>query len=201
MRLRISLALAAFVAAVAALTIGVGTAGASVVVPSGAPDPGTTNIPYVAWAGETVKVVKCVRFLDTVSEAQAQSAISSPFGITAQVEDWSGDVNQKPILLNQPNATIQDTSDGGLALCFSFEVTSQKAGLAVYKLAISNNIFPLLLGGDVLDEHQFLVIWMQDQAPVINEAAGANLGDPTGTACSTRSRVSARTGRTRSATA
>jgi hypothetical protein len=182
MRLRISLALAAFVAVVAALTIGVGTAGATIPVLKGAPDPGTTNIPYVAWAGETVKVVKCVRFLDTVSEAQASSAIASPFAVTAQVEDWSGvdEVHSGPITLNQPNTTIQETSDGHIALCFSFEVTSQKPGLAVYKLAISNNIFPLLLGGDVIDEHQFLVIWLQDQAPVINEAAGANLGDPTG---------------------
>lgn len=182
MRLRISLTLAALAGVVAALTIGVGTAGASVYVPQGAPDPGTTNIPYVAWAGETVKVVKCVRFLDTVDSATANSAIQSPFAVTAQVEDWSGvdEAHSGPITLNQPNTSIQPTSDGGLALCFSFEVTSQKPGMAVYKLAISNNVFPLLLGGDVIDEHQFLVIWMQDQAPVINEAAGANLGDPAG---------------------
>jgi hypothetical protein len=179
MRLRISLALAAVVAAVAALTIGVGTAGASVVTPSGAPDPQTTNIPYVAWAGETVKVVKCLEIIRG-DEAQVNSHLSDPFLVTAQVEDWSGDVNQKPILLNNPGTSLERLSDGGVALCFSFEVTSQKPGLAVYKLAISNNIIPLLLGGDVLDEHQFLVIWMQDQAPVINEAAGANLGDPTG---------------------
>jgi hypothetical protein len=182
MRLRISLTLAAVVAVVAALTIGVGTAAATPQVPTSIPDPGTTNIPYVAWAGETVKVVKCVRFLETVTDAQAQSAIASPFAVSAQVEDWSGvdEVHAGPITLNQPNTSIQHLSDGSIALCFSFEVTSQKPGLAVYKLAISNNIFPLLLGGDVLDEHQFLVIWMQDQAPVINEVAGANLGDPTG---------------------
>jgi hypothetical protein len=179
MRLRISLTLAALVAVVATLTIGVGTAGATYVIPR-APDPGTTNIPYVAWAGETVKVVKCVDFLRSVSEATANNAISSPFAVTAQVEDWSGvdEAHSGPITLNQPNTSIQDTSDGGLALCFSFEVTSQKPGLAVYKLAISNNVFPLLEGGDVLDEHQFLVIWLQDQAPVINEVATP--GDPAG---------------------
>jgi hypothetical protein len=183
MRLRISLTLAAVVAAFAALTISVGTAGATIVLPpSGAPDPQTTNIPYVAWAGETVKVVKCVRLRGGIDDATANSAIASPFSVNAVLEDWSGvdEAHAGPVNLNSPNTSIQDLSDGTIAVCFSFEVTSQKPGLAVYKLAISNNLIPLLLGGDVIDEHQFLVIWMQDQAPVINEAAGANLGDPTG---------------------
>src|SRR5581483_8074003 len=64
------------------------------------------------------------------------------------------------------------------AICFSFEVTSQKPGMAVYKLAVSNNVAPLLLGGDVELMHQFLVIWLQDQAPVIDETPTA--GDPNG---------------------
>ena len=65
-------------------------------------------------------------------------------------------------------------------LCFSVHVTSQKPGMAVIKLAVSPNLLTLVPGLDPILKHQFLVIWMQDQAPVINEAAGANLGDPTG---------------------
>ncbi|HZO34460.1 MAG TPA: hypothetical protein VFB17_05225 [Gaiellaceae bacterium] len=178
MRLRISLTLAAVLAAVAALTIGVGTAGASV-PSSGAPDPQTTNIPYVAWLGETVKVAKCLELGDDVSEAQANSAISDPFAVTATIEDWSGvdENNAGPATLNKPNTSVISMGRH-FAICFSFEVTSQKPGMAVYKLAVSNNVAPLLLGGDVELMHQFLVIWLQDQAPVIDETPTA--GDPNG---------------------
>jgi hypothetical protein len=177
MRLRISIALAAAITAIAALTIGVGSAAAGE-WQSGPPDPQTTNIPYVAWAGETVKVDKCIGFADNVTEATASSQLGSLIPTpTATIEDWSGvdENNAGPAVINTPNAQL--TNSG---ICFSFEVTSQKPGLAVYKLSLNNAFIPLLFGGDSLDQHQFLVIWLQDQAPVITEAAGANLGDPTG---------------------
>ena len=175
MRLRISFALAAAVAAIAALTIGVGSAGAS--VEAYPPDPQTTNIPYVAWAGETVKVVKCLGYAEGVTADTVRNS-GFPLTATASIEDWSGvdEVHAGPVIISPPTAVL--SSDYGL--CFSFEVTSQKPGLAVYKLSINNNLYPLLLGGDSLDQHQFLVIWMQDSAPAINEVAGANLGDPKG---------------------
>jgi hypothetical protein len=178
MRLRISIALAAAISAIAALTIGVGSAAAGEWQPQGPPDPQTTNIPYVAWAGETVKVDKCIGFADGVTEATASSQLGSLIPTpTATIEDWSGvdENNAGPAVINTPNAQL--TNSG---ICFSFEVTSQKPGLAVYKLSLNNAFIPLLFGGDSLDQHQFLVIWLQDQAPVITEAAGANLGDPTG---------------------
>jgi hypothetical protein len=176
MRLRISFALAAAVAAIAALTIGVGSAAAGGEQSNGPPDPQTTNIPYVAWAGETVKVVKCLGFGPGQTEASVEGH-GFPFNATASIEDWSGvdETHSGPVIISPPNAWF--TTSG---LCFSFEVTSQKPGLAVYKLSINNAFIPVLLSADSLDQHQFLVIWLQDQAPVINEQAGANLGDPTG---------------------
>ncbi len=173
MRLRISFALAAAIAAIAALTIGVGTAAAGHVQSI---DPQTTNIPYVAWAGETVKVVKCLGYGDGENQASVQS-LGLPFNATASIEDWSGvdETHSGPVIISPPNGWF--TTSG---LCFSFEVTSQKPGLAVYKLSINNAYKTVLLSADSLDQHQFLVIWMQDQAPVINEQSGANLGDPTG---------------------
>jgi len=175
MRLRISIALVALLAAIAALMVSAGSAAAGN-EQYGPPDPQTTNIPYVAWAGETVKVVKCLSFIDSESATAAKSE-GLPLTGTVLLEDWSGDVNQQPSqTLNGVTGFI--SSDYGL--CFSFEVASQKAGLAVYKLSINNAWYPLLNGGDSLDQHQFLVIWMQDQAPTISEVAGANLGDPTG---------------------
>ncbi len=186
MRLRISLALAAVVAAVAALTIGVGAAAASV---GGGPwmgqsiDPQTSNIPYVAWIGETVKASRCFGFAGGIDEATANTDLGGnaignllPAG-TASIVDWSGvnENNAGPVVTNQ--VTAQLTNSG---LCFSFQVTSEKPGLAEIKLNLNNQFIPLLFGGDSLFQTDILVIWLQDQAPTLTEVAGANLGDPQG---------------------
>ena len=180
MRLRISIALAAAVAAIAVLVIGVGSAAASVSPSSGPPDPQTTNIPYVAWIGETIKVSKCFGFADNVSESSAQSALGGsdllPAG-TVNVTDWSGvdEVNAGPKVISQPWAQL--TTAG---ICFSFDITSDKPGLADVLLSLNNNFLTLILGADSLDQHAYKLIWLQDQAPTIDETAGDNLGDPTG---------------------
>ncbi len=180
MRLRISLAIAALVAAIGVLAVGVGTAGATPVL-QGQPDPQTTNIPYVAWNGEQVKVVKCFGREEGVS----QDAFTQGGGIASylsgkfRVELWSGDQAQKPVFLNDNDGSVVGQWSNG-RLCFAVHVASLEPGLAVIKLAVSPNLLGLFPGLDVIAKHQFLVIWMTDQAPVINEAAGANLGDPTG---------------------
>jgi hypothetical protein len=184
MRLRISLGLVGLVAALGVLIFGVGTAAAGGEKPSGPPDPQTTNVPYLAWAGEEVKVVKCI---GGPNDAVDVSAIGSASNINAllagkfRVEDWSGvdEVHSGPVFLNDQDGSVVGTYEQG-RLCFSVHVTSQKPGMAVIKLAVSPNLLTLVPGLDPILKHQFLVIWMQDQAPVINEAAGANLGDPTG---------------------
>ena len=181
MRLRISLAIAALVAAIGVLAVGVGTAGATP-VPQGQPDPQTTNIPYVAWNGEQVKVVKCFGNTDNVSEAAFNQGggIASYLSGKFRVEAWTGDhSNTGPVFLNDADGSVVGQwSDG--RLCFAVHVTSQNPGMAVIKLAVSPNLLGLFPGLDVIAKHQFLVIWMTDQAPVITEVAGANLGDPTG---------------------
>ena len=181
MRLRISIGLAALVAAVGVLAIGVGSAGAG--VNHYAPDPQTTNVPYLAWAGEEVKVVKCIGGNDgiDVSAVSQQNDIGALLSGKFRVEDWSGvdEVHSGPVFLNDQDGSVVGQIVGR-QLCWSVHVTSQKPGLAVIKLAVSPNLLTLVPGLDPILKHQFLVIWMQDQAPVINEAAGANLGDPTG---------------------
>jgi hypothetical protein len=184
MRLRISLGLVGLVAALGVLIFGVGTAAAGNEKPSGPPDPQTTNVPYLAWAGEEVKVVKCI---GGPNDSVDVSAIGSASNISAllagkfRVEDWSGvdEVHSGPVFLNDQDGSVVGTYEQG-RLCFSVHVTSQKPGMAVIKLAVSPNLLTLVPGLDPILKHQFLVIWMQDQAPVISEAAGANLGDPTG---------------------
>ncbi len=181
MRLRISLAVAALVAAIGVLAIGVGTAAAGNEGPQGQPDPQTTNVPYVAWNGEQVKVVKCFGNQDNVSEAAFNQGggIASYLSGKFRVELWSGDQAQQPVFLNDNDGSVVGQWDNG-RLCFAVHVASLEPGLAVIKLAVSPNLLGLFPGLDVLAKHQFLVIWMTDQAPVITEVAGANLGDPTG---------------------
>lgn len=186
MRLRISLALAVAVAAVAALTISVGAASAS--VGGGAPwggvnDPQTSNIPYVAWIGETVKASRCLGYALGIDESTANTDLGGnaignllPAG-TASIVDWSGvnENNAGPVVTNQVTAQLTNTG-----LCFSFQVTSEKPGLVEIKLNLNNQFIPLIFGGDSLFQTDILVIWLQDQAPTLTEVAGANLGDPTG---------------------
>src|SRR5262249_41989359 len=167
MRLRISLGLAVLVAALGVLAIGVGSASATYV--SRAPDPQTTNIPYLAWAGEEVKVVKCIGADyggEDISALAGQSRIEALLSGEIRVEDWSGvdEVHSGPVFLNdQDGSVVGQIVNGGRNLCWSVHVTSQKPGLAVIKLAVSPNLLTLVPGLDPVLKHQFLVVWMQDQ--------------------------------------
>ena len=57
-------------------------------------DPQTTNIPYLAWAGEEVKVVKCIggadgdRYLGRLRQQSGHR--SALLAGKFRVEDWSG---------------------------------------------------------------------------------------------------------------
>ena len=187
------------------------------------PDPQTTNVPYVGWLGNQIRVAKCLPFIDEVSDAEASSiraALNISLPGTFQVEDWSGvdEVNAGPrwlngqIGFNSSTVPLEVTRRG---ICWSAHVTSNKPGLAVIKLAVSLEVLAdikLRLGNVSIDgasadslviglediallravilKHQFLVIWLQAGAPVIQEIAadepGGNLedgqvvGDPAG---------------------
>ena len=103
------------------------------------------------------------------------------------VEDWSGvdENNAGPAFLNAPNRdTVAYLDDSG-RLCFSVHVSSLKPGMAVIKGAARIDLAGETPGFDILGKHQFLVIWMRSQAPVIREVANTDfpsldLGDPTG---------------------
>jgi len=177
MRLRISLTLAALIAAITALTVGVGSAAATTQV-SYLPDPQTTNIPYVAWAGEQVKVVKCLGEQDSV-KALGIGLGDIIFRAKFAVEDWSGvdEVNAGPKFLNDVDGNVVAQNIDG-RVCFAIHVTSQKPGMAVIKLAVRDDFLGLFPGADPWLKHQFLVIFLQSQAPAIVEVPTP--GDPTG---------------------
>ena len=161
---------------------------------STAKDPQTANIPYVAWAGNQVRIAKCLgqREMESdlrMSSEQSRQLLTPGYFLRASwtVEDWSGvdENNAGPAFLNAPNRDTVAYLDRSGRLCFSVHVSSLKPGMAVIKGAARIDLGGETPGFDILGKHQFLVIWLRSQAPVIREVANGDfpsldLGDPTG---------------------
>ncbi len=137
--------------AVAAIVVSALTAGPALATPAKW-DPQTTNVPYLAWRGEQVRLVKCNPVL-------AQEGVSVEFF----VEEWSG----TGLVPRVEDVTV-NRSDG----CARADVVSLDPGLARVKLVATNSL------GDPILKHQFLVIWMTLADPAIDEVGAT---DPTGT--------------------
>lgn len=199
MRFRVFGTLAVLVAAVGVLATGVSTAAAkssTVVNPyyNYAADPQTTNIPWVAWAGETVKVARCFGLGDSQVSSDAFAASSFNHGSPVIGEfdksDWSGAVDQPPFFQigtgDQTSRQVQPTWNANGGVCFSTNVTSEKAGLERIKFSISTDLgkyLNFILGQDVIFQQDLYVIWMWDSNPVLTESdtTGAyQVGDPGG---------------------
>jgi len=114
-------------------------------------DPQTSNVPYLAWSGEQVRLVKC-------NPALATEGVNVEFF----VEEWSG----SGIVPRVEEATVNHANG-----CARADVVSVDPGLARVKLVATNT------AGDPVLKHQFLVIWMNLLDPAIDEVG---TGDPTG---------------------
>ena len=148
----------------------------------------------LAWAGNQIRIAKCIGQQEMVDDhglsVGAGTALLTP-GLVLRaswtVEDWSGvdENNAGPAFLNAPNRDTVAYLDGSGRLCFSVHVSSLKPGMAVIKGAARIDLGGFTPGFDILGKHQFLVIWLRSQAPVIREVANTDfpsldLGDPTG---------------------
>src|SRR5207248_9501999 len=108
------------------------------------PDPQLTNIPYLAWRGEEVRLVKCdpdVLPLLTVAQRQ-QLAQSAQFGIwfgDVLLVDWSGDPNVVQPQL-EPGTVSMFFRSFDAVPCVAATVVSEKAGLAQFKLVVTANL-------------------------------------------------------------
>ena len=140
-------------------------------VPAGAapPDPQTTNIPYLAWRGEHIRLVKC----DPLIQLEGQA-------IDVLVEDWSGldPARAKPqVVAGSVHFFFDRARDVN---CARATLVSVKAGIAPVKLVISD-----LAGNQVLT-HQFQAAWLNLTPPTLHEVAATDttgdpwLGDPAG---------------------
>jgi hypothetical protein len=168
-------------AAVAALCSG--TAATAAYVPHF--DPLSGNVPYLAWRGEELRLVKCVDvryegadLVKRMNDADGSGRLNADW----LVEDWSGYPFQPPQLEPSTVKFFRGNNEYRGDLCVKADFVSLKAGLAQIKLVVSD-----ARSGDPLLKHQFLAGWLSLNTPTIREVAstttpggGGVLGDPTG---------------------
>src|SRR5919108_1437813 len=148
------------------------------------PDPQLSNVPYLAWRGEEVRLVKCHPDILTafgLSAQQAQRlARSAQFGVTFVdflLVDWSGDPHAAAPQLEPGTVSMFFRSWDGTP-CVAGTFTSQKAGLAQIKLVVTFNVSQgtgAPNGPETITlKHDFNVIWMNINSVVLSESGGSN---------------------------
>jgi hypothetical protein len=171
------------VAGAAVLAMSSLTAGA-VAAPNPGPagdGPQSANIPYVAWVGEHVRLVAC----DPTINSTLQYA-------NFAVEDWSGYQFQPPtpdgdagnnlgqIFDPGPSAFFTSSEpahefgDGERDGCVATDYKSLNPGLSRIRLDVRNQET-----NEIVYSHQFLVIWLTANKPVLSEASLAGSGTET----------------------
>ena len=159
----------------ATLLAALAAGGAAAIVPAGAAaqptDPLTTNVPYLAWRGEQLKLADCVSLRES-AELAARGTIADFYATDFLVEDWSGADPDRAKPQIEPG-TVRSYVDGSGRWCVAADVVSAKAGIAPIKLVAS------FFGEPVL-KHQFLAIWMNQNDPVLRQLPTASDPDASG---------------------
>jgi hypothetical protein len=157
---------------------------------SAAPNPNeaqATNVPYVAWVGEHVRLVICSNEV-TADALKAGVNIQSSQGLykfynaNFAVEDWSGYQFQPPTPDGDNASQIGQYFDPGPAaffytdgkVCIATDYKSLNPGLTRIRLVVKSDN-----DGEVVFSHQFLVIWLTASKPVLNEAGTSASGTET----------------------
>jgi hypothetical protein len=142
-------------------------------------DPMTTNVPYVAWAGEEVRLVKCVDDEEGVWEGtDAEWAI-----VDSSVRQRAGDLRD-PVFFDDADRRTADFPGAGEQsgrTCWAIDVESVFPGMTRIKMAVDNDA----ASGSPALKHDFLVIWLGMNSPTLTELGesafpGIDLGDPDG---------------------
>jgi hypothetical protein len=118
-------------------------------------DPQTTNVPYLAWRGEEVRLVKCEPNLGEVPDPWDDG--SDEFDADWIVEDWSGDSLIPSLEQSTVKFSVEENPNGMFfgRHCVKANFVSTRPGLAMIKLVISDQAT-----GRPLVKHQFLVGWL-----------------------------------------
>ena len=117
----------------------------------GAADPVTTNVPYLAWAGEQVKLVAGTE--EIAKFGRDHFRLEAKFSI----EQWTGDPFGGPVFTTDP------TSVGMRDHNWVIDLTSTRPGLAIVKFTAWDK------EGNLAIDHQFLVGWMSLNDPALTE--------------------------------
>jgi hypothetical protein len=133
------------------------------------PDPMLSNVPYLAWRGEAVRLVKCVppSFLPA---GYVPSSLDAGFTLV----DWSGDPHlaTPQVVTGAPGFNSAMFSVRGFdgAYCWGQSFISQKAGLAVIKMTVRDGT-----AGPYILTHDFYVGWMNLNSIVLCDNSGPGL--------------------------
>lgn len=138
------------------------------------PDPMLSSVPYLAWRGEAVRLVKCAP-PSAFPAGYIPSALDAGFTLV----DWSGDPHlaTPQVVTAAPgfNSAIFSVRGFDGAYCWGMSFISQKAGIAVIKLTVRDGT-----GGPVIFVHDFLVGWMNLNSIVLcNNSAPGPCAGPT----------------------
>jgi hypothetical protein len=138
------------------------------------PDPMLADIPYLAWRGEAVRLVKCAP-PSTFPAGYTPSALDAGFTLV----DWSGDPHlaTPQVVTAAPgfNSAIFSVRAFDGSYCWGMSFISQKAGIADIKMTIRDGT-----AGPVVLVHDFLVGWMNLNSIVLcNSSAPGPCTGPT----------------------
>jgi len=165
-----------------------GTASAGIGPPEGydsfeAGDPMTVNVPYVAWAGEEVRLVKCyedegaARFL---RGTQAEWNI-----VDSSVRQRSGELRDPVFFDDRDGRTpvFQGEGEQDGRACWAIDVESVHPGMTRIEMGVDDPDDGRT--GSPILKHDFLVIWLGMNSPTLTELGesafpGIDLGDQDG---------------------
>jgi hypothetical protein len=144
-------------------------------------DPMTTNVPYVAWAGEEVRLVKCTEdplFFD-LEDGDAEWAI-----VDSSVRQRTGDLRD-PVFFDDADRRTSSFDGAGEQdgrVCWAIDIESVHPGMTRVKMAVDGD--DGVQGSPIL-KHDFLIIWLGMNSPTLTELGesafpGIDLGDPDG---------------------
>jgi len=133
-------------------------------------NPQETNVPYLAWRGEEVRLVKCIGGLDSTVGLGGPTLTTNDgfiydrngFELSMSIFNYSGPQENS---FDGPKAVTNSASvfesDG--RICARGTWISNKAGIVTVKLTLSHN-------GVILGQHDFLIGWMAINSPAITNS-------------------------------
>lgn len=171
---------AGLVSAVGAVVLALSMASGAFAAPNPGPGgdgPQSSNVPYVAWVGEHLRLVVCDPAIKTSGE-EGQV-------VNYAVEDWSGYQFQPPTPDGAAGSSIGQIFDPGPAAffrssepahrisdtqeqegCVATDYKSLNPGLTRIRVDVRNDAT-----GAIVFSHQFLAIWLTLNKPTLSEAS------------------------------